>query len=386
MLTPTGTPTLICLAPEVFNIGYLSSLTSRSRLLPALSSVFQDLDNIESRRLRDHVSAPESIPLYNLHELAHNGAVDGYRHRIWRLMRGQIPPFEEAKFAQQQPRELATHPDETSRDPSFDFMTYHGARSEDEASLRDELDLATNDELQANQHRNILETLSDIDIEFGQNKDPSWTVDENSFLSSSPLTMKFLADRSELEDEQEDCDDEGCYPEDISNYDVNLEASGALCSPLPLSCFGGPSDPNNEADPEAHRQGWAFDLADTSLPPLHSTRELVRDTPGSYSDWSNSGLNMEDENDFAAGYDADGPQRLRSTSLVSYSDWRSDEDKGPLSELSFQTTSNDRQPDGDEIYGGSEFGGWETTPQDYMWPREVFPGSEIDLDEDDQIE
>ncbi|KAK1639850.1 hypothetical protein BDP81DRAFT_184572 [Colletotrichum phormii] len=301
-------------------------------------------------------------------------------------MRGQIPPFEEAKFAQQQPRELATHPDETSRDLSFDSMASYGARSEDEASLRDELDLATNDELQAYQHRNILETLSDVDTDFGQNIAPSRTVDENSFLSSSPLTMKFLADRSELEDEQEECDDEGGYPEDISNYNVNLEAFGSLCSPLPLSCFGGPSDPNNEADIEAHRPGWAFDLADASLPPLHSTRELVRRTPGSHSDWSNSGLNMEDENDFGAGFDADDPPRLRSTSLVSYSDWRSDEDKGPLSELSFQTTSNDRQPDGDEIYGEPEFGRWETIPQDHVWPNEVFSGSEIDLDEDNQIE
>ncbi|KAL2882385.1 hypothetical protein SGCOL_002125 [Colletotrichum sp. CLE4] len=198
--------------------------------------------------------------------------------------------------------------------------------------------------------------------------------------------MKFPADRSEPEDEQEECDDEGCYPEDNSNHDVNQEAFGSLWSPLPLSNFGGPSDPDNEADPEANRPGWAFDLADASLPPLHLTREIVRGTPGSYSDSSNSGLSMEDEIDFRAGYGADDPQRLGSTSFVSYSDWRSDEDKGPLSELSFQTTSNDRQTDGDEIFGGLDFGRYETIPQDYMSPSEVFSGSEIDLDEDDQIE
>ncbi|KAJ0302298.1 uncharacterized protein N0V96_001672 [Colletotrichum fioriniae] len=262
-------------------------------------------------------------------------------------------------------------------------MITYGAGPEDEASLHDEFGLATNDEREANQDCNTLDTLSDIDREFDQNTPPSWRIDERLLWSSSPLTMNLLTERSELENEQEEFDDEVCYPEDTLNYDVDLEALGSPFSPRLLSYFGSPSEPNSEADSEAHRPSWAFDSADTSLPTVNSTRELVGFGPGSYSDQSDFDLYNEDKNDFGKGHDAYDPQRQRSTSLISYSDWRSDEDEGEglVSELSFQPTSHDRQPDDDGMYGEPELG---RRPQDYIWSSEVFSGSEIDLYDNDQ--
>ncbi|KXH48100.1 hypothetical protein CNYM01_09205 [Colletotrichum nymphaeae SA-01] len=256
--------------------------------------------------------------------------------------------------------------------------------SEDEASLHEEISLAANDGCEVNQDRDILETLSDIDMEFDQNTAPSWTVDENPPLPSSPLTMNFLMDRSELRHEHEAFDDEDGYPEDISDYETHLEAYSSLLLPRPSSYFARTSEPNSEADSEAHRPNQAFNLADTSPPPLISLRELVAVGPASYSDRSNFGPD-EGENDFGEGHDTNDYQRQWSISLVSYCDWRGDEDEdeGPLSELSFQPTSHDRQPDDDDgTYGEPEVG---RRPLDYIWPSEVFSGSEIDL-YDDQIE
>lgn len=358
------------------------SLTSRSRLLPALSSVFQDLDHIESRRLRDYGPVFTSTAAGKLPSVAQNDELDGFEHRIWRLMRAQIPACKETKPSQQHSRELARLY-EPSRVLELNTMITYGAGPEDEASLHDEFGLATNDEREANQDCNTLDTLSDIDREFDQNTPPSWRIDERLLWSSSPLTMNLLTERSELENEQEEFDDEVCYPEDTLNYDVDLEALGSPFSPRLLSYFGSPSEPNSEADSEAHRPSWAFDSADTSLPTVNSTRELVGFGPGSYSDQSDFDLYNEDKNDFGKGHDAYDPQRQRSTSLISYSDWRSDEDEGEglVSELSFQPTSHDRQPDDDGMYGEPELG---RRPQDYIWSSEVFSGSEIDLYDNDQ--
>ncbi|KAI3555454.1 hypothetical protein CABS03_02998 [Colletotrichum abscissum] len=350
-LSTTRTP-IICLVPEIFNMNYLSSLTCRSRLLPALSSVFQDLNHIESRQLRDYASASHGIPTGSLQSTAQNHESNDFGHLIWRLIRAQIPACEETKFSQQQFRGL-TRPEEYSRVPAIDAMIAYGTMSKDEASLHEETSLATNDGCEVNQGRDVLETLSDIDMEFDQNTSPSWTVDENPLLPSSPLTMNLLMDRSELRHEHEAFDDEDGYPEGPSSYFVRT------------------SEPNSEADSEGHTPNQAFNLADTSLPPLISLRELVAVGPASYSDRSNFGPD-NGENDFGEGHHANDHQRQRSISLVSYCDWQSDEDedKGPLSELSFQPTRHDRQADDDD---------------DGIWPSEVFSGSEIDL-YDDQIE
>ncbi|KAK1478635.1 hypothetical protein CABS01_14821 [Colletotrichum abscissum] len=368
-LSTTRTP-IICLVPEIFNMNYLSSLTCRSRLLPALSSVFQDLNHIESRQLRDYASASHGIPTGSLQSTAQNHESNDFGHLIWRLIRAQIPACEETKFSQQQFRGL-TRPEEYSRVPAIDAMIAYGTMSKDEASLHEETSLATNDGCEVNQGRDVLETLSDIDMEFDQNTSPSWTVDENPLLPSSPLTMNLLMDRSELRHEHEAFDDEDGYPEDISDYETHLEAYSSPLSPRPSSYFVRTSEPNSEADSEGHTPNQAFNLADTSLPPLISLRELVAVGPASYSDRSNFGPD-NGENDFGEGHHANDHQRQRSISLVSYCDWQSDEDedKGPLSELSFQPTRHDRQADDDD---------------DGIWPSEVFSGSEIDL-YDDQIE
>ncbi|KAK1730642.1 uncharacterized protein BDZ83DRAFT_378114 [Colletotrichum acutatum] len=299
-------------------------------------------------------------------------------------MRAQIPACEKTKSLQQQSRDLA-RADEYSKIMEIDAMIPYETGTEDEVSLHDNFGLATNDEREANQDHNILYTLSGIDMEFDQNTPSSWRIDERLLLASSSLTMNFLTERSQLGHEQEECNDEGCYPEDTLNYDVDLEAFGSPFSPRPPSYFGRTSEPNSEADSEAHRSSWDFDLADTSLPPLTSMRELVGVGPGNYSDRSDFGLDNEYHNDFGEGHDANDPQRQRSMSLISYSDWRSDEDEdmGPFSELSFQPTGHDRQPDDDGMYGEPELG---QRPQDCIWPSEVLSGSEIDLYEDDQIE
>ncbi|KAG7072316.1 hypothetical protein JMJ76_0005172 [Colletotrichum scovillei] len=364
-------------------MNYLSSLTYRSRLLPALSSVFQDLTHFESCRLRDYDSASHGIPAGSLQSAAQNHDIHDFGHRIWRLLRAHIPACEETKFSQQQSRGLG-RPEEHSRVPAIDAMIAYGTMSEDEASLHEEIGFATNDGCEVNQDRDVLETVSDIDMEFDQDTPPSWTIDDNPLLPSSPLTMKSLRDWSELRHEHEAFDDEDGYPEDISDYETHLEAYGSPFSPLPSSYFGRTSEPNSEADLEAHRPNQAFNLADTSMPPLVSLRELVAAGPASYSDQSNFGPD-NGETDFGEGHDASDYQRQRSISRISYSDWRNDEDEdeGPFSELSFQPTSHDRQPDDDDgICGESELG---RRPLDYIWPSEVFSGSEIDL-YDDQIE
>ncbi|KXH48129.1 hypothetical protein CSIM01_08681 [Colletotrichum simmondsii] len=381
-LCTTRTP-IICLVPEVFNMNYLSSLTNRSRLLPALSSVFQDLNHIESRRLRDYGSASHGTPAGSLQSAIQNHEFNDFGHRIWRLMRAQMPACEETKFSQQQSRELERL-EEYPRVPAIDAMNAYGITSEDEASLHEEIGLTTNDGCEVNEDRDIPETLSDIDMEFDQNTPPSWTVDENPLLPSSPLTMTFPMDRNELRHEHEAFDDEDGYPEDISDHETHLEAHGSPLSPRPSSYFGITSEPNSEAESEAHKPNQAFNLADTSLPPYISLRGLVAVGPASYSDRSNFSPDM-DEHDLGEGYDANDHQRQQSISLISYSDWRSDEDEDevPFSELSFHPISHDRQPDDDDgMYGEPEL---VRRPLDYIWPSEVFSGSEIDL-YDDQIE
>ncbi|KAK1594992.1 uncharacterized protein LY79DRAFT_486589, partial [Colletotrichum navitas] len=98
-----GSPPLAHLIPEIFNIKYLSSLASRSYLLPGLSSVFAVLDGIESRRIQDLIEdRPESQPSEANDHLSEN-----FWQQLWRLTRTRLPPFQRGDLQQRGVREAA---------------------------------------------------------------------------------------------------------------------------------------------------------------------------------------------------------------------------------------------------------------------------------------
>ncbi|OHE99212.1 hypothetical protein CORC01_05493 [Colletotrichum orchidophilum] len=348
------TPTLIRLAPEVFNTSYLSSLIARSHLLPALSSVFSDLDHIESLRLRRHNSVSNGNVSDSHPNVAQDGTPDSFGQRIWRLMRTHLPAFDETKSSQQQRSEPATRIGEIPELLDLDAMTPYEDRAEDELSISVESGFVADEELETNQARHIQDSLSDTDMDFGQNTPSSWMIDESLCLSSPPPTFNLHADRSELGDEREENNDEGRYPED------------------PISDFGETHDSRNVVDLEAHGLIRAIDLMDTSRLILHSTHPLASTTSGGCSDWSNASVDFGDEEDFGIGYFADGSYGQSLTSPQRYSDWQRDEGEGLSSEVSFQEARPDHLPDDHEIHGEPELGHGEDICQGYTWPNESF--------------
>ncbi|KAK1987858.1 hypothetical protein LZ30DRAFT_536061, partial [Colletotrichum cereale] len=103
-----GSPPLAQLVPEAFNIKYLSSLASRSHLLPGLSSVFAVLDKMQSRQMQtlteDRAGSQPSE--------ANDHSSNSFWQQLWRLTRTQLPPFQRGDLRQRGIREAAAGNDD----------------------------------------------------------------------------------------------------------------------------------------------------------------------------------------------------------------------------------------------------------------------------------
>ncbi|KDN62197.1 hypothetical protein CSUB01_00902 [Colletotrichum sublineola] len=103
-----GSPPLAHLIPEVFNVKYLSSLASRSHLLPGLSSVFAVLEKIESMRREDLIEGRAGSQPSELN----SHLSENLWQQLWRLTRTRLPPFQRGDWQQRGIREAAAGDDD----------------------------------------------------------------------------------------------------------------------------------------------------------------------------------------------------------------------------------------------------------------------------------
>ncbi|KAK2066078.1 hypothetical protein LY76DRAFT_6475 [Colletotrichum caudatum] len=261
-----GSPPLVQLIPEIFNAKYLSSLASRSHLLPGLSSVFAVLAETKAGRMQYSIrDEAESQP-----SEANGHSSELFWQQLWRLTRTRLPSIQSGDLQQRGVHEAAVVDDDVLSIKEVEMSA--GFMPRDRAFA----DKAPNHEVGTD-----IGTCEDYDIQdyfsdsaTGQHEDD---VDElvpevnDAYRYSSPSSMDAISVQCEVETE----DDDACSVEhSLDHHDEFASfSSGHISSPsVPFS---------GEVSPEC------FEAKDLNQTDLDEDRKLSRNsTPMSF--WTDS--------------------------------------------------------------------------------------------------
>ncbi|OBR06078.1 hypothetical protein CH63R_10198 [Colletotrichum higginsianum IMI 349063] len=288
-------PSLIRLAPEVFNIKYLSSLVSRSYLLPSLSSVFADLKNIESRQIRtltENRAEGQSSG-------AKGDASEVIRQQLWRLTRTWLPPFQKGDFRQRGAREPAAMDDNMLSIPEACGFADDEAASENHFPVGDgpyqEVDL----ELDFCESYSRQNQLSEPENE--QYNYDDW-ISFPGAMDGYPYSSLFLPTNDTIGQQGGDVDyDEACYAGFSVDHDAELDPYNSGTTSSPLSQEISPDRLEIEESHERNLKSRRLSRDSAPILPLLTDHAVAVHHYEPFSNWWSSDIDLGEEQPAAHG-------------------------------------------------------------------------------------